>query len=273
MMAVNAHSKARHRGLRLALLALVCLLLPLAGCKGVPGYVISPSDMASLLADIHTAEAVTEVGGGDYSSDSAKLALKQAVFLAHGTDAAHFDTSLVWYAHHMDKYIEVYDNTIAILEKRSAEAGSMAMREALSMAGDSVDIWAGSRYLGINRLQPSRMLTFDIEQDENWERGDVYVWRFKVIGPDAASVRWGITANYADSTLENFEVTTSQHGWNQVEFYADTTADLARLRGFAIPTVEGQQNVWVDSISLLRRRVSPSMLNTRYRQRKHKDLL
>lgn len=253
-------------------LGFVLCAAALSGCKGVPGYVISPSEMAKVLADVHTAEAVAEVGGGDFSSDSAKIALKQAVFDAHGITAQDFDTSLVWYGHNIDKYINVYDRTIEILEHRSAKAGNLAMQEALSMAGDSVDIWAASRYAHLSPNQPSQMLTFDIAQDENWESGDVYVWRIKVLGNDEPTVRWGITANYADSTIENFELVTSHLGWNQVEFYADTTSALTRLRGFSYPQLKGQPHVWVDSITLLRRRLTPNTLNTRYRQRQHKEL-
>lgn len=242
-------------------------------CKSVPGHVVEPDEMAEVLADIHTAEAVVEMRRNEYDTDSAKLALREAVYMRHGIDAATFDTSLVWYAHNMAKYIEVYDKTIEILERRNAQAGNVAAMEALSMAGDSVDIWAGATHLLLSKRLASPMVTFDISADDNWEKGDVYYWRLKAPTSETARFDWGITANYADSTVEYATLTTTARGWNEFTFIADTTRTLERLRGYVLPA-SGIENsaMWVDSITLVRKRFNPDIYNRRLRSRTYKEL-
>lgn len=257
-----------------AVIAAICVFtIAFFSCKRVPGYVMDPDEMALVLADIHTAEAVVDMNHIDYATDSAKLALKQAVYDRHGITAVDFDTSLIWYGHNIGKYIDVYDKTIEILEKRSAEAGNLATLEAISMAGDSVDIWAASQYLALNRRMPSLMATFDISEDDNWEKGDVYTWRVKLIGAGSTDVNWGITANYADSVVEVLSAVTNVDGWNEISFVGDTARQMVRLRGFMQPRANvSAGTLWIDSVSLVRKRFYPDAYSKKYRQRPHKEL-
>lgn len=248
------------------------LAVAATACKGVPSYVIDPDDMASLLADMHTAEAVIDMHYNVYNTDSAKKQLKDAIYLRHGVTPEKFDTSLDWYAHNIGKYIEVYDEVIEILDERNERVGHLAVREARSLAGDSVDVWSSAPMAYITPSMPSNMVTFELPQDENWQPGDMYTWRVKVIDAENPDIIWGVHATYADSTVEYLNISTSRTGWNVVSFITDSTKELTHLRGFFQPSVAGRDKVWVDSISLVRKRLIPDRYRDRFRQRAHKQL-
>ena len=259
---------------RVAVAAIIAASMEVCACNRVPSGIIKPDDMSEILADVHTAEAVGSVAPRDYNNDSAKLALKMAVFKRHGVTSEEFDSSLVWYAHNIGKYIEVYDNTLEILRERSQNVGSMLVQAAISMAGDSVDVWPASRHLVLSPRLPSKRVGFDLPFDENWEKGDMYSFRAKVSEGEGTAFEWVFVADYADKTVEMYETTgtTGVNGWNESTFVTDSTKQLARLRGYFMPKNDDRSTYWIDSISLLRKRVDPSRYQMRYQVHTHHQL-
>lgn len=228
--------------------------------------------MATVLADLHIGEAVVEMNHRDFATDSAKMLLKESIFLSNGITQEKFDTSMVWYAHNMDKYMDVCEREIKILEKRNANAGFLIREMAMSMDGDSVDVWGGSRYAVISDRFPTRNLCFDISVDENMDSGDIYIWRLKLIDVEDAQVQWSLLANYADSTCEYLTALTTQKDWNEVTFMTDSTKRIARIRGMFSPTSKLNSTIYIDSIQLLRKRVNPQKYSSRFRQRIYPEL-
>lgn len=227
--------------------------------------------MSEVLAELHVAEAVVDMTPSRFSTDSLKMLLKQSVFASHGVTSEQFDTSLVWYGHHMDKYIEVLDAEIALLEKKDRAAGSVAA--SMSVAGDSVDLWGGSPCLALSDRYPSMAVPFSLTIDENSEPGDQYTWRIKVLESERPNINWTIAANYSDSTIEVLTMNTAQSGWNEATFLTDSTRTLTSLRGQFAPVLqEGSRVVYIDSIQLVRKRVDATRYPQRYRQRTYKHL-
>lgn len=251
------------------LLYIIIVLVAVCSCKRTPGYVIKTDEMSALLADMHMAEAVVESDYGHYSTDSSRMALKQAVLESHGVTAEQFDTSLVWYGHNIDRYLEAYDGAIALLKERQASAGSAAVL-AMSVGGDSAEVWPGARHLALSRRLPSQMIGFDLSRDENFEQGDIYTFRVKVLDAPGAKVKWQMAANYADGRLDvlNLNISPMQSGWSEVTFVTDSTRTLDRLRGHFEVEPDDQAKsgeIWVDSISLVRRRLTPEAYQQRFR--------
>ena len=152
----------------LAKILIISIIATVIGCKKVPSDVIAPDDMAALMADIHTAEAVVEMNHASYNNDSLKLTMRQSVYMRHGVNSAQVDSSIAWYGRNIKYYMEVYDKTIEILEHRLIETGNrIAADNALSIAGDSVDVWPNARFISINDRLPSRMITFSFGRDPN----------------------------------------------------------------------------------------------------------
>lgn len=252
---------------------LLLMLLPLIapGCSKVPSSVIQPEKMAQLMADVHTGEAVVEQNRQSYPTDSARQVFKQSIYVRHGITPEQFDSSLSWYAHHLTEYMALYDRTIEILEHRLSETGNrIAAENAISMAGDSVDVWPGSRFITVADRMPSKIITFSLSADPNWERGDSYTLRAKFFNHQENSV-WGLAADYGDSTsvdhTEYVAAAFSGDGWREVAIFSDSTEMPVRVYGYMSIGTRGATEVRLDSVELVRKRLSPHNYSQRYRQR------
>ena len=92
----------------LPLLLSLSLMQMLVACSSTPDYVLSEDDMAALLVDIHKGESYVDMHYNVYSdsrSDSLRKVLRQSILRKHNVSQELFDTSLVWYGHHIDTYI------------------------------------------------------------------------------------------------------------------------------------------------------------------------
>ncbi|MEZ3520451.1 MAG: DUF4296 domain-containing protein [Muribaculaceae bacterium] len=258
-------------GLSKPFIPVALLLMSFAGCSKVPSSVVQPEEMALLMADIHTGEAVVEQNRQYYPDDSARQVFRQSIYMKHGITPEQFDSSLSWYGHHITEYMALYDRTIEILENRLSETGNrIAAENAISMAGDSVDVWPGARYITLADRMPSKIMTFSLPADPNWERGDSYTLRAKFFNHQDNSV-WGLAADYGDSIAvrrtEYVAATFSGDGWREVAIYSDSTEMPVRVYGYVNISTRGATEVRLDSVELVRKRLNPRTYNQRYRQR------
>lgn len=238
------------------------IVLTAMACTGVPESVIQPHEMAELLADIHTGEAVVETNSASFHTDSAKYRLKLAIFERHGVTPEMVDSSLRWYGYHMDKYVEVYDEVAGILEERlllaEDRAGDAAQvpEHSMAMEGDSVDVWMGIRSRRFSTEMPSQIMTFNLTSDPNWERGDIYTFRGKMLQNDTRAML-ALAMDYSDGTVEYVTKPLIGDGWHEVRIAADSTKMLREVYGsFAYVPTPGHVT-FVDSISLTRTRWKP----------------
>ena len=247
------------------------LIFPAAffACKKVPDNIVQPEQMAQLMADINVAESVTEADIRNYPNDSTKQALKQSVLLKHGVTTAEFDSALSWYGRNISFFMEVNDRTIEILEQRLADSGSrVAAENALSVSGDSADIWPNPRFYALSDRMPTKILTFNFRKDQTWESGDSYTWRAKFINTSDNST-WGIAAEYSDGTVEFVNAAVSGDGWREVMFVTDSTTEApVKIYGYLDVSVPAALTVWLDSMQMIRNRLDRSVYGRRYRQRR-----
>lgn len=255
------------------LLSTVMACMVLCACNKVPSEIIQPDEMALLMADVHTSEAVIELNWDQFRSDSAKQVLKESVYAAHGVSAEQVDSSLAWYGRNITYYMDVYDNTIAILEKRLIERGNkVAAAAAMSIAGDSVNVWTGPGFLRIYDQLPSKNVLFGYERDRNWERGDTYTWRAKFLNNSDGTI-WQMVAEYSDGTIEFIENEVHGEGWKEIALISDSTADLTRVYGFIEPNNEPGTIMTLDSVELVRKRADKEIYPRRYRQKRILEVL
>ena len=221
------------------------------------------------MADINVAESVTEADIRNYPNDSTKQALKQSVLLKHGVTTAEFDSALSWYGRNRSFFMEVNDRTIEILEQRLADSGSrVAAENALSVSGDSPDIWPNPRFYALSDRKPTKILTFNFRKDQTWESGDSYTWRAKFINTSDNST-WGIAAEYSDGTVEFVNAAVSGDGWREVMFVTDSTTEApVKIYGYLDVSVPAASTVWLDSMQMIRNRLDRSVYGRRYRQRR-----
>ena len=251
----------RHRSL---LVPCAMLLIALTGaCDRTPEYVLSRSEMVDLMVDMHKAEGVVELNRSRYGSDSMRKVMKQSVLQRHGVTQERFDTSMVWYGHNLEKYIEVYDEVIARLESEVSEvdADQGGARISMAVVGDSADAWPESRMRRFFYGQPDDMVRFLLRRDENWESGDVYTWRFYLTNA-RAPLSYAIGTQYTDGTTDYLTGTTSSNGWNEIVMQLDTARVAQNVFGFASLSPNLLDAPYMDSISLVRTRLSRDAYNT-----------
>ena len=243
---------------------LIISLLFIAGCKSVPSDIIQPDDMASLMADIHTAEAVVEMNHSSYNNDSLKLTMRQSVYMRHGVTSAQVDSSISWYGRNIKYYMEVYDKTIEMLEHRLIETGNrIAADNALSIAGDSVDVWPSARFISINDRLPSKTITFSFGRDPNWQRGDSYAWRAKFFNADER-MEWLMGVEYSDGSVEWHNESPESDGWRELAVQTDSLRQPTRLFGYLAASNRRGTELRIDSLSLIRKRLNPNRYNRPY---------
>lgn len=233
-------------------MALAMLMIFVSGCKKTPDWIIQPEEMAQLMADVHTAEAVVDYNYSSFPTDSAKQALKQSVFAAHGVSSEQVDTSLVWYGNNIEQYIKVYDRTLEILQERQGKFAS-ATSQQMAVTGDSVEVWSGPRRVTVSESMPSRIITFSILPDSTWRNGDVYSLKFKPINPQGR-VEARILADYSNGTTRYIETPNTARMPNHRRLQLDSTLTPLRVYGYLTFEPEEGRMFEVDSISVVRER-------------------
>lgn len=247
----------------LIIIAIICV-----GCNSTPDYVIPPEKMAQLLADIHIGESVIDANRKEYELDSLKKSLKQSIYHKHHVSAEQVDTSFVWYGHNIEEYINIYDQVIDILEKDIANIKVSADDGVqLAVIGDSADAWSSLRQKNITEITPDRYLSFALNSDDNWERGDTYEWKLKLINNKSA-LNWILAIDYTDGSSEFSSTQTMTNGWNSIKLISDSSKMATRIYGVAHIDIKANERVFLDSISLIRTRLNPSIYNRRFNQSK-----
>lgn len=251
-----------------AILSVLLGLTIIVGCNSAPDGVLPKEKMAQLLADMHIGESIVDVEHTKYYSDSLRKTVKQSILVEHGVTQEELDSSFAWYGRNIEEYIAVYDRVIEILNEDLTKIGA-GKKEKVSLAleGDSVDTWQGTRHYAINHNSASRYITFNLPKDRNWENGDCYAWRMKLIN-NITSVKWGIVADYADGTTEYVNATAYNEGWNDIKLITDSTKSLNRVYGYIYVSPKESEQIYLDSISLVRMRVNRDYYHQRSMQKK-----
>ena len=89
----------------------------------VPGNILSPDSMASILVDIHLVEAAANVTRLNDVQSFRAHELYPAIFKSHHTDSTAFHSSFNYYLKHPKKLEAIYDKVLGELSKRESESG------------------------------------------------------------------------------------------------------------------------------------------------------
>ena len=227
---------------------------------------IQPEEMAGLMADIHIAESVVDMNHNVYVTDSSRKAVKQAVLERHGVSQTQLDTSFMWYGAHLDKYMEVYDRAEEMLQERlDANDALQASQASLSVSGDSVDVWSSSHRYMFTPRATSNSIAFHYKADENWQPGDAYTWRAKFMNSPGQAM-WTIVVSYNDGATEVLNTRFSGEGWQETTFHTDSTRTAKEIYGLLRLDMK-DNNLYIDSMSMVRKRLDINRYSQRYRQR------
>ncbi len=235
------------------------MLMGVAACSSRPSGILPEKKMARIIADMNIAESVAESSGNDLRTDSAKDVLRQAIYLRNGVSQAEVDSSMRWYAFNMEKYVEVYDQAIEMIDRDIARTRTLAgakgestTMRSLVLDGDSVDVWPGMRFRQFGPAMPSDIIEFDMPLDRNWEKGDVYVLSARITG-SAGPTEIAVAAQYQDGSKAYSTISTDGDGWKRIRLALDKDKTATDVYGY-LRYDSGDEVAFVDSISLVRMR-------------------
>lgn len=257
------------------------LLLMFVGCSKTPDYVISEDNMASLMVDIYKAEAMVEEESGKYTSDSLKLVIRQSVFLKHNISQEQFDTSLIWYAHHLDVYDKVYEDVVGQLNAELQELSKndfTAVANVVNnnvkpsvprfrMVGDTADIWERSRTWILLSGFAQNVIAFDNKPDKECMKGDKYELAFKLVNP-RNGMKVFIGVEYKDGATSYIYRIANNSGWKHYKIQSDSLREVTRIFGYLSYESKPTHTVFVDSVELLRTHLDRATYGGTFAQQK-----
>lgn len=264
-------------------------MMLLCGCANRPDNVLSQQKMEDLMVDIHKAEAVIDMNSARFADDSVRKTMKQSIFLKHGVTQEQFDTTLVWYGHHIKEYTELYEDIVAQLEYEERELSgikSSNVRMGRSpvkrypSAGDSADIWSKRRAWVIsNEGNSDNVIKFDFATQSDNKNGDRYQLVFELSNCPDNKTDVFLGADYFDGTTSYMFRNVAYEGVNRYLLQGDSTKRVKRIFGYIKARPEAGDVCFIDSLLLLRTRfdrqlystfdkqkwVGPASLNPEYR--------
>lgn len=235
----------------------------LAGCSGTPDGVYSEGDMEDILYDYYKAKALADNLPSDQQYKSSLYL--QSVYKKHGTNEAEFDSSLVWYTSHPDKFMDVYKK----LDKRMGDdlkdyGGGNALTGSLpALNGDTTELWNSSRFYLLSNTLFSRRMDFYMKADSSFHKEDRFAWSFVVHLPGSGAGGGNMTAvlciRYENDSIAG--TTQSIYSSGPVSLMINATPDLKIKSVFGFVYKSGGENgdvsvpysiALIDHLSLLR---------------------
>lgn len=248
-----------------SLIPLLFLLLA-AGCSSRPDGVVSHGDMVDIMVDIHRGEAYAESNYQSFNTDSSKMVIRQSILRSHGLTAEQFDSSLMWYGRQTEELSEIYTEVIDRLQADMDNIDA-TYTASTSFAGDSINAWTESPFYVLSQKSPSSLLKFTLPADENWQRGDSYTWQFKTTNQRGMAIT-AMFMDYDDGSTEMVYNDFNSDGWQRLTIVADSLKNPVNVYGYTSFTLSPVETIYLDSVSLVRKRLNEEFYRQRYRQRK-----
>lgn len=237
------------------IVSIVCLF---PACDRTPDHIIKPKAMEDLLVDIHKTEAMIEKNYQEYGPIEKKEELRNAVLKSHGVNKAIFDSSLMWYGHHLPKYIKIYEKVIERLKNEDEEVKVLIAEnnsQPLSRPGDSVNIWTKDRFYVFEPNIRRNMLTFEIPADENYQEKDIFILKLKFGMLSLKNKQYPhvtLAIKHKNDSLRFIDTDIRKNGWATFRVEADSAAISKVYGNINVPSHPDWQRIYVDSISLIR---------------------
>ena len=156
-----------------------CGLLLLFSCSRQS--VIRETKMEAVLYDLHLADGLINKVAQDGSpeSDSIKNSIYATVFNKHKITKARFDTSMVWYANNVDKYVRIYNRLSSRFSEEYNLYEELAKKEAERL--DTFERWTLTPQLLFTNQNFPMIVHFN-DTLSTAGRGDTLSLSFSVFG-------------------------------------------------------------------------------------------
>ena len=221
---------------------LVCVVITvlMAACKpGTPAQYIQPDDMEDILVEYHLAKALALSNDVPYNERDIKQSMYiESVFQKHGVTKADFDSSLVYYYSHAERFQDVYKKVAERLEDQAmmlgASEGEVGKYAMLDATGDTANIWADRSVMALMPLPPYNRWDFVLEGDTTCRRGDTFLLQFTSdfmyqAGQKGAVVYLAI--EYGDTVIA-YHRRFSSSGLTQMQMAGNDKQEIKRIKGY-----------------------------------------
>lgn len=233
-------------------------------CKPtVPSQYLQPDEMEDVLYDYHISQAMTKSEGsaqGDYD----RTKLFYAVLEKYNITEAVFDSSLVYYYSHVDRFKPIYSRVSERIanegKKLGAAVGDINRYSQYSENGDTANIWRGEAAFMLLPRPTKNRFDFVIKADSTFMVGDSFMFQFysehiwQSGNKDAVvCIR---TVYEGDSVIQS-TAHFSSSGISQIRIPANNTLNIKELKGFIYladndPSTDVRKLMFVSQIQLIR---------------------
>lgn len=225
---------------------LISLLITIEGCSKKPNHLISEKRMAAVIADMTLAEAYSNRPERSLLTDSAKRVLRESILKEHGVSNAEFDSTLMWYGRHMDKYSELYKKVDSQLEKREKN-----LTDNIEKNIDNTSLWAAPEMLTISPKSLNDGITFTLP-GSSVKGGEALKWSLN-IHRLYTPVTFVMIAEYQSNKHTIARTTMREAGkLNLILPINEKMGQPQRISGYMHLNSRPPMQVWIDSISLIK---------------------
>lgn len=243
---------------------LLTVIATAAACTRLPDKVLSEKKMVDVLTDLYKGEAAIDLSFGKFRTDSSKAVVRDALYEKYGITQEILDSSLAYYGHNINKYVEIHGEVIERLENEQKIIGRAAAGES-HIGGDSVNVWGHLSRYAVSGGSPVEYLTFSQSADENWEKGDNYTLQFKIFNR-MSPVDYSMFIDYDDGSTDIIKSQADRDGWNRLTISADTARTATNVYGYIHISPQEGETIYLDSLSLVRKRFDNNIYRRRYNQ-------
>lgn len=169
---------------RASLIAIVAMIVTgLAGCKPTtPSQYIQPDEIEDILVEYHIARAIAQQNINFDGQKYDQALYWNSILKKHGITQADFDSSMVFYYTHADRFDKIYNRVTARLEDNAmmlgATEGEIGKYATLNTSGDTANIWTGSSSQVMMTMSPYNRYEFSVAVDSLFKEGDTFLMQF-----------------------------------------------------------------------------------------------
>lgn len=234
------------------------------GCGNkIPDDIIQPAAMENLLYDYHIASTM----GNElpYQENYKKNAYSAYVFKKHQVTEAEFDSSMVWYSRHGDELSAIYDNLKKRLETDSERMKQLAARQtgeiAVSMSGDTVDIWQDRPLCWLTSSPYTNKILFELKADTSFKPKDMLTFEaeftFLPRKQKTGDAVIGLKVTFDNDSVQGLTRVISSSGRQRLFLRPDSAFEYKNISGFVYYTGKAGEkgNLLLNDIRLVRTRL------------------
>ncbi len=253
------------------LIVILSALSMFLSCKPqVPGKYIQPDEFEDILYDYHLAEGMADNGETDNDNPYNSLLYKQAVFKKYGITQAEFDSSLVYYMRHADRLHDIYENLAKRLSNEAmalgASANDISRYGDLASKRDTSNLWTGVSSSVLMPESPYNVMSFDIEADTTYHKGDKIIFSFNcdfIFRDGIRNATAMLAVRFKNDSIASRYIRLSSNTNYSVSVEDNSNLGIKQIRGFvymaknSFEQREGTYNLnlmFVHDISLVRMR-------------------